>query len=126
MPPVDSIDDELVEFKTTRTNPAKYPDGIPMAHIQQMLGYMKATGQTQVLYAVLFLIQADLKAWELTYTQEEIDKNWNYLLYRKEIWDKADATLQAPESFRYNMDWECKSCDFKTLCNARTEGVIRL
>ena len=122
----DSIDDELVEFKTTRTNPAKYPEGIPLHHLRQMMTYLKAVGKTRVMYSVLFLIQADLHVYELTFTQEEIDKNWEWIELRKQVWEEADRTLQAPESFKHNESWECLRCDFKTLCTARTEGVIRL
>ena len=123
---VDSLDGGLVEFKTTRASMKNYPDAIPLAHIRQMLSYLKATGNSKVMYSVLFLIPAELATWELEFTPEEIDKNWEWMELRKEVWEEADRTLQAPESFKYQEQWECKNCSYLTLCQARTSGEIRI
>ena len=120
----DSLDGDFIEFKTTRASMKNYPDSIPLAHHQQIMGYMKATGFRKVKYSVVFLIPGDMAVWDIEYTDAEVEANWEYLMLRKEVWDMADETGVAPESYRYNMDWECKSCDFRTLCDARASGVM--
>lgn len=115
----DSLDDVMVEFKTTRANPKGYPDAIPLHHLKQILSYMKPTGFRKCYYSVLFLIQGELMTWELEFTDQEVEANWEWMRLRKEVWEQADAESQAPESYVYNMDWECKNCDFAMLCQVR-------
>lgn len=124
---VDSVDNGLVELKSTRTSKKKHTEeGFSQNWMTQVKSYCKAVGVLEVDLAVVYLIQADFEVYHLTFTQEEIDENWEWMLERKRIWDIAIRDDKAPTSFAYNQDWECKDCQYKLICDARSEGKIQL
>lgn len=116
---VDSLDDGLLELKTTRMGPNRFPDDIPGMWLKQMMAYCKVNEVTTCSMVVLHIIQGELVAWELEFDPEEIEDNWKWILERKEIWDHYAELGEAPASFVYNEPWECKDCVYKLVCDSR-------
>ena len=112
--------DAIVELKTTRKSMKGYEENIPSAHLKQIKGYLKTQGMLKVKYAVVFLIPAEIIAWELEFTQEEVDEQWAWFQERKDAYNQAVAEDVAPEAFKWNEDWECKGCSYKMLCDANS------
>ena len=88
--------------------------------LKQVMGYAKTQGLTRVDFAILHLIQPELLCWTVDFEQWEIDENWKWLQDRKEIWDQAVTSGEAPKPFTYNELWECKGCSYKLVCDARS------
>ena len=109
----------LMEMKSTRMKPGDAPS-MSDNWKQQILGYLKCIGATEADFVTLHLIQPDIRAWHLEFTQEEISINWSYLMYRKSIWEYARRKEEPPAAFTYNQDYECKNCNWKLLCDARS------
>lgn len=119
---VDSRDHGLVEMKSTRASVKKQAGGdFPESWILQTKSYCKVIGTLEVDVAIVYLIPADFRVYRISYSEEEIEDNWSWMLGRKEVWDRAVETGQAPASFMYNADYECKACQYLLLCNMRKE-----
>lgn len=117
---IDSLDKgDLVELKTTRLAPTKFPEGTPIKWLQQIMAYCKTQGRTKAKLVVLHIIQAEIIAWDLEFDQREIDKNWAWLQERKQVWYQSEESGDAPTEFAYNEDWECKDCVYKVICDSR-------
>ena len=112
-------EDGLMELKTTRMAPTKaVPDQFSDGWMRQIKGYLYCLELLDVIYVVMHLIQAELRAWRIHFEPEEIQENWKYLLRRKEVWDQAEATGNAPKSYTYNQGWECRDCVYSLRCEA--------
>ena len=117
---IDSLDQSLmVELKTTRMAPNKFPEGMPVKWLQQILSYCKTQNTTKAKLVVLHIIQAELIAWDLEFTQEEVDRNWEWVQDRKKEWYFAEESGEAPKEFTFNEDWECRDCNYKVICDSR-------
>jgi len=119
---VDSLDHGLLELKSTRAGKKRHlEEDFPWRYMAQVKSYLKATGNTEVDLAVVYLIQADFQVYHLTFTQDEIDDHWFWMQSRKAVWDKAIEDKEAPESFKWNQEWECKDCQYKIICDLRKD-----
>lgn len=129
------------EFKTTRRGTKRFiqdiVDGtVSEGWVRQILGYMHALTDLikddpsalkvrEMMLAALFLMGnysppfPELKVWRMESTDEEVEANWQWVLYRKAIYEQFLDSDEAPPSFQYNMDWECDNCRLKVLCEAR-------
>jgi CRISPR/Cas system-associated exonuclease Cas4 (RecB family) len=115
---IDSLDrDVLVELKTTRMSAKTTPDQFPESWVTQLKSYCYLAETTQAKVAVLHIIPPALNTWEIQFTREELDDHWEWMLKRKRVWDKAVETEIAPAPFVYNLDWECKNCAYKIVCD---------
>lgn len=119
---VDSRDKGLVEMKSTRASKKKHLEGdFPESWILQMKSYCKALGELAVDLVVIYIIQADIQTYRLTFTQEEIDEHWEWMKGRRDILSKAIEKSEAPTAYMYNQDWECKDCQYAIVCEQRTK-----
>ena len=116
---IDSLDYlNVTELKSTRAK-QRTPDEFPGKWLQQHMSYCKTQGVTMGDFAVIYPIPPELICWTVSYTQNEIDANWLWVQERKAIWDKAQQDKEVPTPFKYNEDWECVSCEFLMLCQAK-------
>lgn len=119
----------LIEMKSTRYNVTTKtqgdftPDRFPEGWIKQGKAYCYALGVDTITFVPLHIIQADLRAWTVTWDRQELEDNWQWLLDRRKVWVQADKTGEAPASYQYHMDWECKECPRNLWCQVRS-GLI--
>jgi hypothetical protein len=116
--------DNFKEIKSTRGRIPKPGENlenyIHEGWKKQILAYFKTTGITSGQLAVLHLIQPDIRVYDLTATQKEVDDNWTWIQQRAITYLKFVDSGDAPTPFEYNMDWECKDCSWKVLCETKT------
>lgn len=118
-------DTDYGEMKSTRLSSNKTPDdGLPETWEEQVLSYMKVRGTTEFNLVVLHLLGnysppfPELKVYRLTATQEEIDENWQHLIFRKEVYQEFIEKREIPTPFRYNKEWECEHCQYILVCES--------
>lgn len=123
-------DNHLLELKSTRASKKKFDQGdFPIMHIRQMMTYCVAKGVTEIDYAVLFLIPGEFEVYHITFSQEELDQHWAWMLSRKTVWDKAVETEAEPTPFVYNEPWECSlggGCEYKLMCTLKSSMELRV
>ena len=107
----------LGELKSTRMGTKKDPSDFPGGWMKQLLAYMKTAGSLKATYAIMYVIPAMFRAWEVTATQEEVDSNWTWLQARKVQYMDFIERGEKPTSFEYNEDWECNNCRYKLPCD---------
>lgn len=113
------------ELKSTRISMKRDPYEFPITWKRQMLSYLKVTGKTEVSLAIIHLMGGysppfpELRCWKGTFSQEEIDENWEWFLERKEIYVKAIEENVAPTQFKYNEEYECQYCRYLFICQAK-------
>jgi len=54
----------------------------------------------------------------LEFTLEELEENWKWINARRNILDSFLNEQAVPTPFTYNMEWECKYCRHKIVCDA--------
>lgn len=117
---LDSIDEGLLELKSTRANPKKMEAGeFSESWLRQAKSYCKAVGVTEFDLAVVFIIQPEFTVYRIKFDQREIDDHWAWMKARQEVWETAVKTNEAPASFQYNEQWECRDCAYLLLCQTR-------
>lgn len=134
---LDSLDQGWFELKSTRKSPNPRKDGSTLGGaegylaggfaLRQFLSYAKTQGVLEMDLGIIWLIQGQFNVYHITFTQEEVDKNWEWLSERRDVWMTAEATGVAPRQYTYNEPFECKGCDYQMLCeyNRQKElGVI--
>lgn len=64
---------------------------------------------------VLHLMEPEMSAWTITYTPEELEAHWEYLLERR---DQFHLMLvnDDPQPFVHNEAWECRDCTYLMRC----------
>lgn len=64
---------------------------------------------------VLHLMEPEMSAWTITYTPEELEAHWEYLLGRR---DQFHLMLvnEDPQPFVHNEQWECRDCTYLMRC----------
>jgi hypothetical protein len=115
-------DGVLGEFKTTRMSAKRLIEDFPLGYYRQLLGYMKIDGTLKAKFTVLFIIQAELRAWEVEVSQEELDENWAWVQERKRVYLGYLDAGEIPPAFAYNEDWECEGCPMKLVCDIEAAG----
>lgn len=118
------------EIKTTRSNSDKFnPSDMPKWE-RQMMAYCKALG-VKVYNLDAFFICGNykppfptLRTFEYTFTEGEIESNWQWLKARRDILVKALETDTPPA--KDCEEWECKECEAIGYCSAlsATMGTI--
>ena len=110
----------LGELKSTRISIPKdslEPKfGWSSGWIQQMKGYCYAYGLTEYHLAVYLVIPAEIRGFTFSFTQQELDDFWAYMIDRRKRLEQSLAQRIAPEPFAYCEAWECKRCSALTLC----------
>ena len=118
---VDSLDGGLIELKSTRANPSKGMDGVSERWLRQIKSYLRANGLREVDLAIVYLIQPDFTVYHLSFSDFELDVHWQWMQYRKDVWNVAKETKTPPKAFQWNegaspTSWECSSCQYKLIC----------
>lgn len=125
--------ERLQELKTTRKS-AKYhytDSALPETWIAYMQGGCYMLDKTQYDLIILYMLGnysppfPQIYAETITFTQEEIQDNWDRIMTNKMILDDALLTNIPPEPFKYCYDWECKFCRYKLTCDALVTVGIR-
>ena len=117
--------DKFIEVKSTRGS-SKKSDDISEGWRKQILAYFYVSGITEGDLAILHLMGAysppfpEFIVWHIEATQQEVDENWAWIKNRAEIYESAVNSGVAPTPFKYNMDWECRNCSWKSLCDAKS------
>jgi len=132
---VDTIQGQGLDLKTTRMYPGT--DGEPKrgwseGWKKQFMAYALAMESAKYLgddsvelpetfsygVAIIYISAAELAAGTLTFTQQEVMDNWDYLLGRKEVYEAYIKADTVPTPFQWNEDWECKNCRYRMRCTA--------
>lgn len=117
---VDSLDEGLLELKSTRMSPKTIEEGKWSDRwMRQVKSYLRANNLLHVDFAIIFLIQPDFIAYRLTFSQFELDTHWEWMKSRRDVWNQAKATRTPPKAFAWNEEWECKECPYKLLCELK-------
>lgn len=107
------------DLKSTRMSPngRKGEDGFqfPNGWVKQFAAYCKALGILSFGVVVVHLIQPEIAAWRIQFTQEELDDHWGWLLDRS---NQLESMLNSrnPAPFETNEEYECAGCRYKLLC----------
>jgi len=124
--------ERLQELKTTRRSAKKHyvDDEIPVTWLAYMMGGCKIRHTNQYDLIVLYMMGSysppfpQLYTDTFYFTDEEIEDNWHTIKYNKGVLDDALAQNKPPTPFQHCLDWECKSCRYKLVCEtlARLPG----
>jgi hypothetical protein len=124
-----ALDGVLADLKTTRAGP-KPPtfETYGSMWLRQFQGYARyKIKQAELAGEVIkypypfdvltyHLIQAEMKAWRFWFDEAEIERNWEYVQLRKQVWEYSEASGIMPEPYQWNEDWECKDCRYALGC----------
>ena len=117
---LNGVNTPLMELKTTRKSIKTDFADMPEGWFKQAMAYCKANGLTKIEYAILFIIPAELVCYDVEFTQEEVDSNWEWLQGRKGVWNESLANGTWPKEYMYNEPWECNGCKYSLVCEARS------
>lgn len=122
---MDSIDRGLVEVKSTRSSVKNVETEFSPRWLKQVKGYLWAIDERVVDIAVVYLIPGDFRVYRVTFDQMEIKLAGDWLRHRRDVWNAAKATGQAPKAYAYNdgeskNSWECKGCQYTMVCQVRS------
>jgi hypothetical protein len=112
----------LTEIKTTRMSSGK--EGFPGTWLEYIMGGCYIMGSTEYDLSVLHMMGnykppfPSIKSYKITFTPEEIEDNWQYLMARKDIYEVALMDNVVPDPYRYCKDWECNYCRYKLVCSS--------
>ncbi len=134
---LDSLDAGWFELKSTRISPTARKDGSSpggaegyLQHgfaLRQFLSYAKTQGLTELDLGIIWLVQGQFDVYHVTFSQEEVDTNWEWLVQRRDVFNAAMEAGVAPTAFKYNETWECTGCQYNMLCawnHEREKGKI--
>ncbi len=71
---------------------------------------------------VIHLVEPEVTAWTATFTRDELDAHWEWLMGRKDQLHLMMVNAD-PQPFVHNEDWECKNCRYNLRCSL--EASIR-
>ena len=103
-----------IEVKTTRAGMRNF-DPCKPHWITRMMGYCYVTGKRTWVLDVVFVIPAEARSWEFTFSDLEIASNWKLVLQKKAILEKAFEDKEAP-LLTFHQNWECGRCPFAGFC----------
>jgi len=117
---------EYCEIKTTRASLKKNKIALPEAWVEYIMGGCYIRDILQYQLSSLHILGSynppfpELYSETLVFTQEELQSNWDRLMERKVVFEKALADNQPPTPFQFCKEWECKNCRHKIQCEALT------
>ena len=121
--------EQLMELKTTRKS-AKYhymDDALPDTWLDYMKGGCYIRGTSSYDLVVLYMMGnfappfPQMYCDHIEFTEDELLTNWDKIMQRKLVADRAFKTGVCPTPFQNCYDWECKYCRFKLVC----ESIVR-
>lgn len=125
--------DRQQELKTTRRSAKKHfiDEEIPETWLAYMKGGCKIRGNNRYDLIVLYMMGnysppfPQLYADTFEFTAEEIEANWQMLMDRRAVTERAMADGKPPRPFHYCHDWECKSCRYKLVCETLSHTLYK-
>jgi hypothetical protein len=130
------FDGNLAELKSSRIS---LPAGAitptkdwPSSWIKQMKAYTYAKKRgafpdnikrdNEYRLIVFLVIPAKIASRKFTFTDEELDKHWAWMLNRKDALEEAQRQDLPPEPYFYvesqsKDDWECQRCPAQMMCS---------
>ena len=114
---MDSLDydNHPLDIKSTRMG-IKTPENFPQGWIKQLMAYSVFHKSTTAAIAVVYLIPAELQYWDFEFEQDELDVFWEWLKLRRDDWNDTAGEGVMPRPFTFNEDYECKNCQYLTIC----------
>ena len=103
-----------LEMKSTRAAMKNF-DPCKPHWLMRMMGYCKVTGVLDWKLSVIFVIPAKMRSWHFYFNEAEIEDNWNEVLQRKAILEKAWEEGKPP-SPDFHEQWECGKCELSGFC----------
>jgi len=118
---VDSLDEGLLELKSTRISPKNAPDNFSQRWMKQVKSYLVANGLKECDLAVIYLVQPEFVVWHLAFDSMELDIHWEWMKRRRDVWNEAKTTRVPPKAYEWNAEggpnsWDCKECSYKIIC----------
>ena len=114
------------EVKTTRMSfdtDGNPKHGWPDEWVKRIKGYCFLMGCHTYTLIVIPIIRASLVTKVFTFDTSEIVSHWlDYIIPRRDVLKQALAEGIPPKPFAFNESWECKHCEYITLCNAFSIG----
>jgi hypothetical protein len=114
---------EPAELKTTRMSTKKTIERtFPETWVQQIKCYCYAMGKNKYHLGVVHLLGnyhppfPSLLAVTFEFTDQELQEQWDYILFRKKAFLDAAAQFKPPDAKRWSQDWECEYCQYKERC----------
>lgn len=125
-------DDMPSELKTTRMSTKKtHTRDFPETWRQQIMGYCYAEKKLEYGLSIVHLMGGykppfpEILAVKFKFEQQELQDNWDYLMWRRKVYIESFATQQPPTPTRWCQSWECKNCRYAKSaihCGLKTEG----
>ena len=122
------VAENTCELKTTRASSHKYEEGqggLPETWVEYIKGGCYILGVNTYNLIVLYMLGnykppfPTIDSELLIFSDGELQENWQYLLDRKVIYEAALAANKPPKPKAFcKIEWECKYCRFKLVCNA--------
>ncbi len=119
------------EMKMTRMSTKKtHTRDFPETWRQQIMGYCYAEKKLEYGLGIVHMMGGynppfpEILAVKFIFTQQELQNNWDYLMWRKQVYVQSFAEQQPPTPTKWCQDWECKWCRYATStihCNIRVE-----
>lgn len=107
------------ELKTTRMSTRKtITRSFPETWQQQIKGYCYAEKKLEYGLSIVHLMGGykppfpEILAIKFKFTQQELDDNWTYMLWRKKAYIDSFADQVAPSPKKWCQSWECKNCPY--------------
>jgi len=107
------------ELKTTRMGTKKtHKREFPETWVQQIMGYCYAEKKLEDGLSIVHLMGGykppfpEILAVKFTFAQQELKDNWDFLMWRKDVYIQAFAEQKPPGATRWCQDWECTNCRY--------------
>ena len=117
------------ELKTTRMGSRKtHEREFPESWMQQIQGYCYAEKKTEYGLSVVHLMGnykppfPEILAVKFTFTQKELQDNWDFLTWRKSVYINSFAEQKPPEPRKWAKTWECGT-ETKPMCRYATSLI---
>jgi hypothetical protein len=112
------------ELKTTRASLKKNLVSLPEVWVEYIMGgcFLRETNTYEL--SGLYILGSyappfpEIYSETLVFDDDEIYENWERLMERKVVYEKALETNQPPTPFKYCKKWECDHCRYSLQCNA--------
>jgi len=111
----------VAEYKTTRASAESSPERFPW-WLEQVMGYAWMWGTTKARLYVVHMVGShknrdpQIKAYDLIFDGKELQENWQELIRRRDILQRALDLDDPPEGPRQDMEWACKNCSGRNIC----------
>jgi len=107
------------ELKTTRMSTKKTINReFPETWVQQIMGYCYAEKKLEYGLSIIHLMGGysppfpETKGVKFIFNQQELKNNWDFLMWRKNVYIQGFADQVPPTPTKWCQDWECKYCRY--------------